>query len=424
VALIFCTTAQKEPDTKAVKGSNLRKCKGTERKFFLCNECFCRVLIVSNPVIVVACFGKKEPDALIIQKHGSDYFYDHEEKLLAELVCLAKIPYTGGLLGSTVSAPLAMGSNRVSKRPLPTLGGRALSKDQDDGRWAESANWLALANYDPILNEYFFDRHPGVFAQVLNYYRTGLTLCLFLEDDEFPILSILRVTGKLHYPTDVCGPLFEEELEFWSLDSNQVEPCCWMTYTSVSINVSFQICYAQTDVLICGPKRSEEQQLLDREASLPNGRVWSFVRGGARVLELGLESSGTLLLDDIHFCYYRTGKLHYPTDVCGPLFEEELEFWSLDSNQVEPCCWMTYTSKILWVTGSLCCVPKQRSSSIRPKLAQKTCWILRPMSLAKIPFLRDSLSLTQGQEVHRDTQETLAVLDRLDLDTDKPNEDL
>ena len=30
-------------------------------------------------------------------------------------------------------------------------------------------------------------RHPGVFAQILNYYRTG----------------------KLHYPTDVCGPLFE-----------------------------------------------------------------------------------------------------------------------------------------------------------------------------------------------------------------------
>ncbi|RWS06658.1 potassium voltage-gated channel-like protein, partial [Dinothrombium tinctorium] len=68
----------------------------------------------------------------------------------------------------------------------------------------------ALANYDPVLNEYFFDRHPGVFAQILNYYRTG----------------------KLHYPTNVCGPLFEEELEFWGLDANQVEPCCWMTYTA------------------------------------------------------------------------------------------------------------------------------------------------------------------------------------------------
>lgn len=58
----------------------------------------------------------------------------------------------------------------------------------------------ALVNYDPVLNEYFYDRHPGVFAQVLNYYRTG----------------------KLHYPVDVCGPLFEQELEFWGLDSNQV----------------------------------------------------------------------------------------------------------------------------------------------------------------------------------------------------------
>ena len=67
----------------------------------------------------------------------------------------------------------------------------------------------ALSNYDGLLNEYFFDRHPGVFSQILNYYRTG----------------------KLHYPTNVCGPLFEAELEFWGLDSNQVEPCCWKTYT-------------------------------------------------------------------------------------------------------------------------------------------------------------------------------------------------
>ena len=59
----------------------------------------------------------------------------------------------------------------------------------------------ALANYDPVLNEYFFDRHPQVFSQILNYYRTG----------------------KLHYPTDVCGPLFEEELNFWGLDCQQVK---------------------------------------------------------------------------------------------------------------------------------------------------------------------------------------------------------
>jgi BTB/POZ domain len=68
------------------------------------------------------------------------------------------------------------------------------------------------------------------------------------------------------------------------------------------------------------------------------------------------------------FDTFRTGKLHYPTDVCGPLFEEELEFWGLDSNQVEPCCWSTYS-------------------------------------------------------VHRDTQSTLAILDTLELDEERPSEE-
>uniref|UniRef100_A0AAR5PJB6 BTB domain-containing protein n=1 Tax=Dendroctonus ponderosae TaxID=77166 RepID=A0AAR5PJB6_DENPD len=93
----------------------------------------------------------------------------------------------------------------------------------------------ALANYDPVLNEFFFDRHPGVFAQILNYYRTG----------------------KLHYPTNVCGPLFEEELEFWGLDSNQVEPCCWSTY---SIHRDTQATLAILDKLdIDSEKPSEEE---------------------------------------------------------------------------------------------------------------------------------------------------------------------
>uniref|UniRef100_A0A3B4ARJ6 BTB domain-containing protein n=1 Tax=Periophthalmus magnuspinnatus TaxID=409849 RepID=A0A3B4ARJ6_9GOBI len=60
----------------------------------------------------------------------------------------------------------------------------------------------------PTNSEFFFDRHPGIFAYVLNYYRTG----------------------KLHCPADVCGPLFEEELAFWGIDETDVEPCCWMTY--------------------------------------------------------------------------------------------------------------------------------------------------------------------------------------------------
>lgn len=55
---------------------------------------------------------------------------------------------------------------------------------------------------------------------------------LFSKSDSSNSVKLFRFrTGKLHYPTDVCGPLFEEELEFWGLDSNQVEPCCWSTYS-------------------------------------------------------------------------------------------------------------------------------------------------------------------------------------------------
>src|SRR6218665_2207614 len=74
----------------------------------------------------------------------------------------------------------------------------------------------ASANYDPVLNEYFFDRHPGVFAQILNYYRTG----------------------KFHYPTNVCGPLFEEELEFWGLDANQVS----LWFAILEGRISWSLC--------------------------------------------------------------------------------------------------------------------------------------------------------------------------------------
>ena len=58
------------------------------------------------------------------------------------------------------------------------------------------------------------------------------------KNNRFNFLHLLPPfrTGKLHYPTDVCGPLFEEELAFWGLDSNQVEPCCWMTYTQVCLH--------------------------------------------------------------------------------------------------------------------------------------------------------------------------------------------
>lgn len=98
----------------------------------------------------------------------------------------------------------------------------------------------ALVNYDPILNEYFYDRHPGVFAQVLNYYRTG----------------------KLHYPTDVCGPLFEEELDFWGLDSNQV--CNYLLFQPLNDFVLCKILRDYSGHAESGKKKSADNRKKNR----------------------------------------------------------------------------------------------------------------------------------------------------------------
>ncbi|KAK2851315.1 hypothetical protein Q5P01_007591 [Channa striata] len=78
------------------------------------------------------------------------------------------------------------------KSTLRTLPGTRLAWLADSETQVSSDSELV----PPSAAEFFFDRHPGIFAYVLNYYRTG----------------------KLHCPADVCGPLFEEELAFWGID--------------------------------------------------------------------------------------------------------------------------------------------------------------------------------------------------------------
>uniref|UniRef100_A0A673J7Z5 BTB domain-containing protein n=1 Tax=Sinocyclocheilus rhinocerous TaxID=307959 RepID=A0A673J7Z5_9TELE len=107
-----------------------------------------------------------------------------------------------------------MGKFDEHERVILNVGGtrhetyRTTLKTLPGTRLALLASESDLESVLDQLQQYFFDRHPGVFAYVLNYYRTG----------------------KLHCPADVCGPLFEEELSFWGIDETDVEPCCWMTY--------------------------------------------------------------------------------------------------------------------------------------------------------------------------------------------------
>ncbi|XP_061750241.1 potassium voltage-gated channel subfamily D member 2-like [Nerophis ophidion] len=57
-------------------------------------------------------------------------------------------------------------------------------------------------------NEYFFDRDPDIFRNILNFYRTG----------------------KLHYPRQECISAYDEELAFFGIIPEIIGDCCYEEY--------------------------------------------------------------------------------------------------------------------------------------------------------------------------------------------------
>ncbi|XP_012556706.1 potassium voltage-gated channel subfamily C member 1 isoform X1 [Hydra vulgaris] len=100
---------------------------------------------------------------------------------------------------------------------------------------AETA--LAMENLSVETSEFFFDRHPGCFENILNYCRTG----------------------RLHCPKDVCGPLFQEELEFWGVDEMMMQPCCWPNYSEYrEVSKNLKLFEVEEDELLSYEKNLDE----------------------------------------------------------------------------------------------------------------------------------------------------------------------
>nr|KAG5688182.1 hypothetical protein BaRGS_021373 [Batillaria attramentaria] len=90
-------------------------------------------------------------------------------------------------------------------------------------------------SWDVENEEYFFDRHPGVFSSILHCYRTD----------------------ELHTEHNLCGNIIKNELDYWGLTELDIEPCCWGHYckfkenketlTALDDNFTFQLDDAEKD---------------------------------------------------------------------------------------------------------------------------------------------------------------------------------
>jgi hypothetical protein len=103
--------------------------------------------------------------------------------------------------------------NETNKRITINIGGIRFETYKNTLNLIEESRLANLSetnsDYDSINNEYFFDRDPDSFQAILNYFRTG----------------------KLHAPGHICGNLFYEELEFWGINEQSIQPCCWTKYS-------------------------------------------------------------------------------------------------------------------------------------------------------------------------------------------------
>ena len=124
--------------------------------------------------------------------------------------------------------------------------------------------------YDSQRKEYFFERDPGFFRHILNYYRYG----------------------KLHFSLEECGEFYEDELDFFRIPTDALGLCCLEEYHDANSAVCRRDLPSEVEAIHheCVPQRRTCRQqlwlLFENPQSSKTAKVVYYIIGIAIILSI------------------------------------------------------------------------------------------------------------------------------------------